>query len=180
MADITKITEDDDPQRCQGIIPSHGQCVNKAAEGSSFCLAHGGNRAPQSAEKVSLRNYRLGRFQASLQRHADSPAIKSLRDEIGILRILMEEKINRCTDVADLLLISGPLSDLVMKIDKVVTSCHKLENSMGQLIDQQAILQFANSVIGIVGSHIHDPDVLGTIGDEILTAIGEITKDESI
>ena len=182
MADIPKITEDDDPNRCQAVT-TQGQCRNvatKAEDGSygKFCLAHGGNRFLQSKEKEAVRNYQLTKFKAKLQRHSSSDNIKSLRDEIGILRMCMEERLNKCQDEADLLLQSGPISDLVMKIDKVVTSCHKLDGSMGQLLDRSAILQFASEVIDIIGSEDIQTDILERIGNKIMSAVGHIGGEE--
>ena len=186
MADIQRC-EEDNPHRCQAVIPSKGQCLNLAAatEGGKFgeyCLAHGGNRFVNQEAKISIRNYQLDRFKARLERHATSPHITNLRDEIGILRMVLEERLNRCNDDMDLLLHSGPISDLVSKIDKVVTSCHKLEGSMGNLLDKQAILQFASEVIEVVDSEIKQTDVnenwqellTERIGNRIMDTIGRL------
>jgi len=182
MADIEKCKDEADPNRCQGIMPTKGQCQNMAAktEGGKygqFCMAHGGNRFLQSEEKCSLRNYQLDKFKARLSRHADSPGIKSLRDEIAILRMVMEERLNRCKDETDLVLQSGPISDLVMKIDKIVGSCHKLEGSMGQLLDKQALLQFASEVVEIVCEEIEDEAQMERIGNKIMQAVGRDTNE---
>jgi len=167
-----KITSDDDPERCQAIT-AYGQCLNKAVPGGKNCLAHGGNKQLEKQRKESLRNYQLGKFQAALEKQATSPNIKCLRDEIAILRILMQEKFNKCNDATDLILQSGPISDLVLKIDKVVTSCHKLEGSMGQLLDKTAILQFANEVIKIIAVELEGEEVkLNKIADQILKIVG--------
>jgi hypothetical protein len=101
--------------------------------------------------------------------------VKSLREEIAILRICLEQRLNKCNDAMDMILQSGAISDMVMKINTVVQSCHKLEGSMGHLLDKQAILQFAQVVIGIVGSVLKDhPEHINTIADEILATIGRI------
>lgn len=172
MADITKCAEDD-PHRCQCVIASKGQCQNLAVEGGTMCLAHGGNKQLESIEKSSLKNYKLGRFRERLERHSGSANIKNLCDEIGILRMSLEIRLEQCTSEMDLILQSGPISDMVMKIERVVTSCHKLEGSMGTLLDKQAILQFANNVIGIIVDECSDEEIVGKIGDRILTLVGE-------
>jgi len=86
----------------------------------------------------------------------------------------LEVQINSCNDSVELMLSSGPISDLVLKIEKVVSSCHKLEGSMGQLVDKAALLQFAHQVVSIISKHIEDSAVLSQIADEIL----DILKDE--
>lgn len=168
---------DDDPRRCQA--NSRGeQCRNLGLkEGDiyfEYCLAHGGNRQRDKLKQEGLRNYRLTKWQARVEQFGREPEIKSLRDEIGILRLLMEERLNRCGDAQDLILQSAPISDLVMKIEKVVASCHKLEGSMGQLLDKQAILQFAQQVIGIVGTALAgQEDKIDEIATGIIDLVAE-------
>ena len=154
------------------------QCRNQALEGSSYCAAHGGNKAVQSAEKASLNNYRLNKFNVRLQQLSTSPGIKSLRDEIAILRIMMEERLNMCNGAVDLMLHSHSISDLVMKIDKVVNSCHKLESNMGALLDKQDIIQFGGELINIIGNHITDEDILTALSNEIISAVARSTNVE--
>jgi hypothetical protein len=90
----------------------------------------------------------------------------------------MEDRLNRCEDEADLLLQSHTISDLVMKIDKVVKSCHQLEGSMGQLLDKQAILQFASEVIGVISIALEgQEDKISEIADGIVTIVGRIGND---
>jgi len=137
-------------------------------------MAHGGNWAVSREEKNSMRNYMLTKWQAKVAQKSDSSAIKSLREEIGVLRTMLEERLNRCEDAMDLILQSGPISDMVMKIERLVTSCHKLEGSMGQLLDKQAILQFATLVIGIVSDVVTDEAQIEAISDRLLAAVGEM------
>jgi len=160
----------DDENRCQHIIPTSGQCSLKACEGSKYCPAHGGNKGFQAKEKNELRNYRLSKFRSRIGELGNNDAILSLKDEIGILRLLIEEKINRCTDDTDLLLMSGPLSDLIMKVERVVCSCNKLESRLGNLLDKNAVIQFAQTVVNIVSKHC-DEEALVKISDEILGAL---------
>jgi len=176
MADIVRV-EEDSPERCQG-VNRQGQCLNKREPGSDYCIAHGGNKGREKMEKESLKNYRLTKFQAQIQKYVDSPNIKCLRDEVGILRVLMEEKLNQCSDAKDLIYQSGPISDLVIKIEKLVTSCHKLEGSMGSLLDKQAIIQFGSELITLISSEIKDEEVLASISQKLLTLINKTIGEE--
>lgn len=169
-----RVTDEDDPRRCQHIIPTAGQCMLIAVEGSPYCPAHGGNKAFEANKKKELRNYRLGKFHQRVQELGSSDAIIDLRDEIGILRMLIEEKINRCKDKGDLLLISGPLSDLMMKVEKIVTSCNRLESRLGNLLDRTKVLQFAQMIVQIISTHIQDETILETISEEIDEALSSI------
>ena len=177
--DIEKCDGPADPHRCQS-VNSKGQCNNKGvrlAENTygGFCRVHGGNKTQESFEAKKVRNYRLTKFQAQLERQTDSSAIKSLREEIGILRMIMEEKLNSCTDMAGLLLESQQISDLVLKIEKLVVSCHRLEGSLGQTLDKQAILQFASEIITIISTKLQgQEDLIEEIANEIVAVVGRI------
>ena len=181
MVEIQKADGEADPNRCQA-VNVNGQCLNKAVKLPSgkygtFCLCHGGNKQVQSEQTKNKRLYQLGKFQAKLEQQADHCNIKSLREEIGILRMVMQERFSVIKDSTDLLLHSGPITDLVMKIEKLVASCHKLEGSMGQLLDKQAILHFASQVIGIIGEVVIEEDKLQLIGDKIIALVGQQSED---
>lgn len=170
--------KEDDPHRCQA-VNAQGQCRNRAVEhegqNGTYCMAHGGNKQVNSMKKASLNNYRLTKWKAHLERHSGSDQLKSLRDEIGILRMILEEKLNQCNTNLELVMASHQISDLVVKIDKLVTSCHKLEGSMGQLLDKQAILQFAMVVIDIISATLKEnPEAIDEISNKILAEIGQI------
>jgi len=161
---------DDDPRRCQAVT-ANGQCKLKAVEEGKMCICHGGASTQEAKIKESLRNYRLTKFKAQLEHFADNRNIKSLRDEIGILRMTLEERLNMCEDTKDLIYQSGPISDLVLKIERVVASCHKLELATGQLLDKQSILNFGGELIGIISDVVEDDETLGRLSNRILTLI---------
>ena len=83
---------------------------------------------------------------------------------------MIEEKINRCTDETDLLLVSGPLSDLIMKVEKVVASCNRLEMKLGNLLDRTKVVQFAQTVVAIVSNYVDEND-LEKIATEISNSL---------
>jgi len=163
--------KEDDPWRCQVNIASQGQCRNKATVLGGTCPVHGGNKAIDKIEATNIRNYRLAKWQTALNRHAEAPRLKSLHDEVAILRMMLEEQLNKCQDTTDLIMQSHLLSDLVMKIEKVVKSCHNLESAVGQLMDKQDVMRFANNVIEIIGNEIQDEAALENISTALLELI---------
>lgn len=170
--------EADDPNRCQAITKS-GQCPYKADEGIKFCPMHKGNGAAAEKEK-NVRNYRLTKFRAQIEEKADSDAIKSLREEIGITRQVLETFINRCEDETDLMIHSNKIGDLVLKIEKLVSSCHRLERSTGQLLDKTAIIQVACMFVDIIGEYVSD-EIQAEISNRLVETIlnVEVTDDAS-
>jgi hypothetical protein len=176
--DFTKVPADS-PLRCQGKTRA-GQCPNKRAENSEYCHVHGGHNGIKKQSKENLRNYNLAKFRLEVNQKADSQIVKSLREEIGILRLLLETYINKADSPHDLIMMSGPISDLVLKIEKLVSSCHRLESSLGHLLDKQAIVHFASIVINIISENIDDEDKMSRISDGILGHIDLIGNERQL
>ena len=167
-----RVSDPDDPRRCQAMT-SRGQCYNKSLPGINYCPAHGASQA-KKLKKQQLANYKLNKFKQRAGELGNSDAISSLKDEIGLLRMLVEERINRCEDSHDLLLVSGPLSDLFIKIEKLVSSGDRLDRRLGNLLDKTKVLLFAQTVVEIIGSEIDDPEKLDSISDKILKAFSSL------
>lgn len=167
---MDKVKSPEDPNRCQA-TPAKGQCHNVKCEGSDYCSIHGGNVAQGALENEKIRNYQLTKWRAKLDRFTDSNHIKSLREEIGLLRMLVESKLENCKDDIDLMLEAGAIADLVMKLEKLVASCNKIEDSMGMMLDKNQILMFASSVITIISSYVTDESILNRIADDIIKSI---------
>ena len=164
--------EPDDPHRCQA-SQRNGQCPFRAMEGFKYCARHGG-RLPGMKEKQEVKQYRLQVWQQRLDEFTESDKVKSLRDEIGILRIIMENILNQCHDSGDLLRYSSKISELAAKIEKLVVSCNRLERSMGMMLDKTAALNLASQIVEIIGAHVNDPEVIDAISGEIITALAAI------
>ncbi len=175
---IQRIEYEADPNRCQGMT-GKGQCMCKAMEGGKFCPIHAGAGKIKIKEEKH-KNYLLVKWQARIEEKKQSPDLKNLRDEIGILRMLMEERLNQCESSADLMLHSTALSDLAIKIEKMVGSCQKLEEKLGNVLDKQSILNFASKIIAVLGTELEGQDeLLERISNKILVAIGELGNENT-
>lgn len=162
--------EPDNPNRCQGMA-AKSQCPYLAAPGSNFCAMHGGHAAIKSAEAARKRVYNLSKWQGRIAEHANHEQAKSLREEIGILRILLEAIMEMCKDQNDLLMYSNKISDLAMKLEKLVSSCNRLEEKTGMLLDKHAALRIATQIVNIIGVHISDENVLEAVANQIAECI---------
>lgn len=167
--------EDDSPDRCQATMPK-GQCHLVKYPGSNYCINHGGNSARDAAKAESHRGYRLGKYQARMQEFANGDEVKSLRQEIGILRVMVEERMSACQDTHDLMMHSTVLADLIMKVEKLVVSCNRLEVNLGVMLDKTQALQFGSEIVEIVAKYVEDEDVLSSIADEIIQSIDRLAK----
>jgi hypothetical protein len=164
----------DDPNRCQ-TVTGRGQCVNRVVEGGKNCLAHGGNVHTAKIIKKAYNMYQVERFQARISRFAESENVKSLTSELAILRMLLEERLIVCKDDHDLLLASAQISDLIIKIEKIVKSCHHLESSMGQLLDRTDIINFSTRVVDLISNVLqNDEEKINKIANGIIKILGSI------
>ena len=170
MSDDIRKAAEDDPNRCQAMT-SRGQCRNLAVEGQTNCACHGGTKQQESKSRNSVRVYRLAKFQTAMKHHTDSPKLKTLNEEVAILRMLLEEQVNRCEDASDLILNSHMISDLVVKIEKLVKSCHTLELKLGHMMDKQALLTLTSQIIDVISEEIQDEDIIEKVSERMMSLI---------
>ncbi len=157
---------EDDPECCET-----QECRNKSLQGSQFCAAHGGNKGVESTNRASLKNYRLTKFAKEVQEKQGSSEIKSLTGEIGMLRQIIQEQWNSCEDANDLILKSGPISDLFTKLEKLVNSCNNIDKTLGNLIEKEKVVQFAQTIVSIITPYIPEEKL-----DELNFKIHEALK----
>jgi hypothetical protein len=166
---ITRIKDENDPNRCE-MVHNKGQCVYVKIPGQRFCPQHGTNTVAAS-ERRAHRNYNLARIQGDVDKKLDSSELKSLREEICILRVMLERQLNGIADDYDLIANSAKISDLICKIQGLVTACHKIEVQSGFLMDKNAILQITALILNVITNRVTDPDVIDILSDEIPNAI---------
>jgi hypothetical protein len=158
----------DDPHlRCLS-SNGNGQCPYHKIPGLQYCPRHGYNSSEAAQATEVQRNYRLKRWQNRVNEFADSDNVKNLNEEIGILRMVMEEILNKCEDSTDILLFNHRISDLAVKIEKLVISCDKLEKGMNMVISKRAVLELATNYIQIINNHITDDEILEIISAEMI------------
>jgi hypothetical protein len=170
-----ELVEPDAPDRCQA-VHNKGQCRYKACENSTYCPMHGGNKAQAAKAELVKRQYQLAKWQASVDSFADEDQVKSLRGEVGIARLILQEIVAKCQTSNDLLLFSGKITDMLMRVEKLVVSCHRLENNLGLVLDKSAALNLATMIIEIIGKHVTDDDIIGKIAEDLAKAIQGSSK----
>lgn len=177
---MKRVTDPADPNRCKANFEQE-QCWNEAEPGSSNCSAHGG-RNKLIAE--SKRRYQLAEVEdrRRLSELSEAEDIKSLREEIGLIRMLIEKRMKVIKTEADLLTACGPLNSLFLTLDKLVKSCHTLEQSLGDLLSKQAVLRLGQALCEIVIEELQDvpghEDIIDRIVDRLFPAIGSAQNAE--
>ena len=177
-----EVVEEDAPDRCQGTT-ARGQCQFRAVLGADgqtlkYCPMHGGTAAKAFLARQDMRKYKLAKWQDRVNEFADDDSIKSLNEEIGILRMTLESVIIACQEKDDLLLYAPKIADLVSKVEKLVVTMHKLEASTGVLLTKKAAFTLASQIVDVVSKYVTDSDAIAGIADEIGSAIANLKSDE--
>jgi len=151
--DWQRIDGEDDPNRCQSL--AHGgtqQCAYKKVPNSDYCPRHGGNKQMELNKRQRIRNLRLTFAKASrVNELTQGPDVKTLYDEIAILRFMLEELLNRFGDDEHELMLHSPnISQMVINITKTVEACQKLEERQGKYLDGVQIDALADALLDII------------------------------
>lgn len=165
-----RIEDENDPLRCQS-NNSTGQCeyrVIKLPNGgiSKYCPRHTPGKMTRSS------NYRFNaQFLPRINELSDNPQLKSLTEEIALMRMTLEVIVNRCKDDLQLTLEADRISKMVGEINKLVVSCHKLEEATGQVLNKTIVVNIGSMMVNILSKYIENKDILDKVGEEIYAAI---------
>jgi hypothetical protein len=85
----------------------------------------------------------------------------------------LEAKLNSCETQNDLLINAPAISDLVLKIEKIVHSCSKLEAQLGKSLDESQLIRFVDTIIETLSKHLGS-DLLKQVSEEIQTNLAMI------
>jgi hypothetical protein len=161
-------------EQCQ-TQTTRGQCTNAMMPGSEYCPAHGGNRGYTAMRKENRRLYEIGRYQDKISRMADHEGANSFREEIAVLRMMLETRLQGCQDDHDLMMHSQTISSLVMNIEKAVGSALKLETQLGKVLTEEQATAWTAEILEIIGNHVTDPATLEAMSDELLQSLDKVT-----
>lgn len=167
---LIKVGKDDD-KCCSVCLGTNTGTYYQVVEGTERCPRHGGPAQSNSKKKDRAMQYRSEIWGRRLKEFGNSNEVKSLRDEIGILRLLMEETLNRCHDSSQLLVFSARIQAIANDIQRLVTACDRLEKSMGEMMDKPTAIKFAGQLIEICASEIEDVDALDRISHRVIEAM---------
>jgi len=166
--------EHDPSLRCkhQGQI---GQCPylklldDDGNQKADFCVRHGADHSVHCSEQKEANLYRMKLWDQRLKEFGENSKTKTLRDEIGVLRIVLENVMNRCESATDLVLNSNKIAELAVKIEKLVVSCDRLEKSSGALMDKASALTFAGKIVEIISENLNS--LSGHVAEELIVSI---------
>ncbi len=157
--------------QCEHVNKYSGQCSRQACEGTNKCPIHThGDR-----EKIEKRVYRLQNMDRRLRHEtlSDHDELHSIREEIAVARMILEERLNSIKTDADLISACGPLNTLLLTIEKLTSSCLKLDKSVGNLLAKPVLLKMASDLVAIILEELVDIPGHEAIIDKISARIIE-------
>lgn len=180
MSVFKRAERPDDPNRCQA-TGGAGQCpylaigtydpASKIWTGPKYCARHGGHRVLKNEDKESQRMYMAALWKDRIGYQADHPKYKSLREEMGILRMTLERRLDFCKDDSQLMMYSGQITELVREIGKLAKTAHAIERDMGHLLDKSQAEAWIQELVGIIGNYITDPGDLQNISEDMIASL---------
>jgi glutamine synthetase adenylyltransferase len=102
---------------------------------------------------------------SELSQHED---IKSLHEEIGLLRILIEKRFNMLRTDADYQNASASLNSMFLTLERLIKSCHALEQSLGELLSRQSVAKLGQAMCQIVIEELEGVEGYEQIIDRIV------------
>jgi len=167
-------TEENDPHRCEATTQA-GQCRHVSIEGHTKCAYH--LRRLNIEDSMALRTYLLTNpdIASAAGRHSQAEEIKSLREEIALCRSLVERRLNMIENPTDFIGAIGHINTLFLTLEKLISSCHRLEVNLGTLLSKTALLDLAREIVDILMSELEHvdgfEDLVDKIGERIVAAI---------
>lgn len=149
--ELERVNAEDDPRRCHGATRT-GQCWNVAVVGTNRCPAC----STTDLVEVDRRSYLLTdpRFQTRMAELGTADEIKSLRDEVAIARMLIEERLNKIKTDQDLFTATGAINSLLLTVEKLVSRSHILEQNLGQLYHRSTVIQLMQAVVKVIDDEV--------------------------
>ena len=160
-----------DPNRCQW-LRADGQCPHEAIDGSPFCAAHAGPKCDP------LKHYMLTNqvVRSGAERHNAVDEIKRLREEIALTRAMIENRLNMVEGEADFISSMGIVHQYLATVERLVTSCHKMDTNLGNLLNKTSILNLAQELVTAISDELEDvpgrDEIIDRVSDKIVHMIG--------
>lgn len=177
---LERISDEYDPERCRAVISSRGQCNLKQVPGSQYCVCHGGNAAAQAQRDSRIARYQAAKYQVRLDSLTDSNAVKSLRDEVAVVRALVQNHLTFGEANADHLLTYSPvIMRMIRLVETLAVSCAIVENKLKEFMDTGNALDMANDLLVAVRSVSPDSGISALVRDEVSEVMSLMYKSEA-
>jgi hypothetical protein len=154
----------------------NGECPFKRIPETDYCPRHGGNKKVIAAEVAENRLYLVAKWQQRIGAKVDNPRAKTLAEEVGIIRLMIENRLAQCLDDSDLLLASSSLTQMLASAEKLVSSHHKIEKERALLLDPDRAQKLASDIVTAITNYLDDPDILKALTEDITDLFAKLNQ----
>ena len=159
----------DDPRRCQA-NNGRGQCEFLSSPPSKYCDSHA-RKMSASNHKARVQHYLINDpdLQESMKRQSEIEEVRSLREEIHLVRSMVERRLNMVEDDdrGGMLLAFSNVNTYMQTLEKLISSCHRMEVSLGSLLTKASVFSLGQEIVLILAEELKDIDDYETIIDRI-------------
>lgn len=120
------------------------------------------------APVAESKRYDLGKWQASVNEFVTNERVVNLQSEIGVLRLAIEDVMNKCQNDQELIINTTLILTLVRRVKSLVLTTNKLEKAANLLMDEEAAELFAQGLLDIVDKHITGDAIKARIAEQYL------------
>ncbi len=158
-------------QQCAKTGP-RGQCNQPTVDGSGFCKKH-------SDESQRIRSYRLSDpdTRERFDHFADSAALETVRDEIVLLRVLIEERRNLAKTEADRINAFSVIHPALSTLNKLVESLSKLEKQADLVLGREALEKLGDDIVTILIEELSNVEGYTEIVDRVASRLAKSIAD---
>lgn len=155
------------PQLCTHSGP-RGQCHWHVVPGLDKCRKHA------NMDEI-IMGYRFSDpdLKERMDWHSRDELIESVRQEVVLVRALIEERRNFATTQADKIQAFPAILDAASKLDRLVTSLARLEKQSGQVLEKAAIQKLGRDIVAILIDELKDIEDRDSIVDRIAKKISQ-------
>ena len=153
---------------------TNGSCPLDAIEGSLFCKKH-------SDDAQLRRNYLLEdkKLRDALEGKLASSALMSIREELALLRVMIEDRLNLAKTDADKLVAYNQITTWIALTDKLTNSVNRLEKEADQVLSKEALMGVAQAIIGLLSEEIKKVDGYEDVIDAVCVRIVPVIEEAS-
>lgn len=163
--------------KCEHSGP-RGMCPYDALPGTNKCRKHADMRAVIMAYRINDPD-----LQERMAFHSRDELIESVKEEVVLVRALIEERTNLATDKAEKIQAFSAVIQATATLERLVNSLAKLERQSGVVLEKAAIAKLGRRIVEILTDALKDiPDrdtIIDKIAREIAIAVTS-AKNETI
>ncbi len=149
----------DDQNRCQGVT-GDGQCQYLAGEGGKFCNYHSKGGVSRNKQKRDVERYLIQdeELRKAYNRQKDDKGYLSLKEEIYLIHVLLEKRMNMIKDDATCMMAVGPVTQLVQRLESMKISLMKIQQQLGLVLGKDELRQLAHTIADILSEELDGID----------------------